>query len=119
MTVNETNASLIFSYTGFQTKTIALSQLDVSQPIKIALSQGVVLEEIVVAGNGKANVLSRIKRKFSKSESSNIVYAADCLSPFHTTESKQHNTEDYGLITENKFLGTNDTPVSTLSLIHI
>ena len=117
LTVSSPNATLSISYTGYETKTILLAQQDISQPLTIALSLGSVLEEIAVTGYsiepkptypGK-DVTFDVQVVNQGSIPANQINVSGFMKHF-PRESAPQNTEDYDLITENKFYGVKDTP---------
>ncbi len=123
LTVSSPNATLSISYTGYETKTILLAQQDISQPLTIALSLGSVLEEIAVTGYsiepkptypGK-DVTFDVQVVNQGSIPANQINVSGFMKHF-PRESAPQNTEDYDLITENKFYGVKDTPLSTFSI---
>ena len=106
---------LMISYTGFEplkTKPLCHSK----QEVVFTLQVGEVLEEVVVTGIGKG----KVARKRSWFRSDRAVMSeemAPAYAPVNYNDAGiQHNTEEYNLIQENKFLAVQQEPLSTFSI---
>jgi Ca-activated chloride channel family protein len=109
--------TLVVNYTGFSGKELTTNN---KKPLKIALGEGVQLSEVVVTGYGiKRRLMGRVRGLFS-SKKKNKALQATSRFPIPPQSNQDfyanYNTEDYGLITENRFLSSNKNPLSTFSI---
>jgi len=125
ITVPDSTYVLVFSYTGFQSKEVAIGE---QKDMNVKLDQKLeALEEVVVTGMGRA-----------KKSRSDVAYAPPAPPPpppppsydmsnytmglvakprqLQSENYTDWNTEDYATITENRFLEATQNPLSTFSI---
>ena len=111
--VNKANATLVISYTGFESEELVIGKNDEKGNLKVVLTQGPELSEVVVTGLGMKTLF---KRKLSKESSVSHMSDGSMSMLFKDRESTPFNTEDYDNIKENSFLSSSEKPVSTFSI---
>lgn len=116
---------LIFSYTGFATQEVKIND---QQVVDVHLQEEAELEEeLVVTGYAeakeskkRAKVRSRASRKMDAMQMpvGGIAYNASAPRPVPSRPARDqaHNTEDYSVIKENRFLRPRNAPLSTFSI---
>lgn len=110
MTVSGEKATIVFNYIGFETKEIKVKgQKTINITLKASTQS---LSEVVVTGYGaKAR---DVRMSYSLSGRTPGIYV-DRGSPLYG-EQGDWNTEDYDGINENRFLKTDNNPLSTFSI---
>lgn len=131
--------TLSVSYTGYDKQEVEVTSIE--KPLKIVLSSGTTLDEVVVTGyaieteESKGTLSGAIRRmndrKKEKRRSKDIAQskmlqgrvAGVQISPSNgyvkhrpSEPEQNHNTEDYSAINENRFLEVNKEPLSTFSI---
>ena len=109
---------LEFSYTGFEKTTQKVCEGDF---VKVKLTSGQLLSEVVVAGSGARGKLrraaSRISGAFSRKDHAYKRNGPPPATYMPMNDAGQlHNTEDYSHIQENRFHKVTDAPLSTFSI---
>lgn len=113
--VAELPGKLQISYTGYQTVTKEIKKYD--KPLTIELESAATLDEVVVVGYGKKRrPKSRQNRKSMFRSASPMINSTVPMGAAPTTHDNRQNTEDYGIIKENRFVETTQTPLSTFSI---
>ncbi len=120
ITVNEKDAYLIFSVTGYQTQKVKINKRTV---INVIIKQGTSTlqnsslkeEEIMVTDLGlptqdKSLGYASAKRKVSG------LYSSPATSQYNGRADQEYNTEEYSNIVENGFHKVSDDPLSTFSI---
>lgn len=119
-------AQLVISYVGFQTRTLPTHCID-DNPITVQMEYGEIVTEDIRAmelGNAKTKhrkmALMRSERAGDAMMSSPAYvpqnYSAAPLGGVNPDQAPRFNTEDYGLIQENRFLAVKQEPLSTFSI---
>jgi len=101
-------AALQVSYTGYSSKTV--QDACAGDTLKIQLEASMQLQEVVVT---KRKSRRKRKRKQKAEYSNPQFFSADHIAPQRPAD---WNTEDYGLIEENRFLRVRQKPRSTFSI---
>ena len=138
--VQHVNTTLVFAYTGFASQKVEINTATFKMPMVIYLSEGTVLNEIVVTSGAKARKRNkqasqkntRSESKISSNDMNNVgISAGDVVQrPHHlpppppaAMEAIQYHEEDkeleegnYSAITENEFFNSIKNPLSTLSI---
>lgn len=108
--VSNTNATLVLSYVGYETKEIKLKG---KSTLSISLKQAEQkLEEVVVTGYG---ITQKKRVQFEAKTDKSQIYGSRAPG-ISLNENENFNTEDYDGITENRFRKVNDEPLSTFSI---
>ena len=108
LTIQQECAALLVSYTGYSTKTV--NNACAGDTLEVGLEARMQLDEVVVIDR-KAR---RKRKRKQKAEYSNPqFFSSDYSSPQQPAD---WNTEDYGLIEENRFLEVREQPLSTFSI---
>ncbi len=110
-------ATLIFSYTGFQT--VELSNVCEGKAVSVHMKQSAEsLSEVVVTGRKVKRKTKEIATAISTMPASSTgkPMAAPHYKVRHEETPPNWNTEDYDPIMENRFLAVRDNPLSTFSI---
>lgn len=122
ITMPEGSSVLVFSYTGFATQEVVIND---QKQVDVYLQEEMVLEEVVVTGYAQAKeskkrskVRNRAVRKADASQMSvgGIAHNYTAPSPAKPAMEREHDTEDYSTINENRFLRPLNSPLSTFSI---
>lgn len=108
LTTQDSCATLVVSYTGYETQEI--KSACAGKPIRVKLApSNVSLSEVIVLGGGRP--ARKAKAEMGQAVMSYAPYPAP-----RPQEGYYHNTEDYSPIAENRFHKATDTPLSTFSI---
>ncbi|MCG8332082.1 MAG: von Willebrand factor type A domain-containing protein [Chitinophagales bacterium] len=117
LTVTNAAATLVISYTGYQSKEI--TNITPGKEIKIHLGvNNMVLDEVVVTGKSRPRLgLGKVFKKDRSSAPATYHTAPYVNSHIPPSDPVDNwNTEDYALIQENRFLEVGQEPLSTFSI---
>ena len=109
LTVQDSTATLVISYTGFTTTE---TEATYGKKLTVTLKEDSQrLEEVVIIGMGKPS-----KRRIKEFESPRMAMSPGFYQAADTETAPPFNTEDYDVINENRFFETTQNPLSTFSI---
>ena len=116
LTLRNENATLEVSFVGYQTETV--KKLRAGEEVRVEMNAAEVLEEVVVTGYGhkKAKRDSRASGRAMKEMAAPAPYMLSTAPASYGDVVDDWNTEDYSVITENRFYEVTNEPLSTFSI---
>ncbi len=108
--------TLLVSYTGYKTEEI--KNACIGKPVNVMMKGDVHLEEVVVTRAEKPRRAKKEHRKMKADMAMPSVMGrqAPGLGLTRASDQPAHNTEDYDVINENRFLEVTQNPLSTFSI---
>ncbi|MFT3946425.1 MAG: von Willebrand factor type A domain-containing protein [Agriterribacter sp.] len=133
ITVKQDNATLVFSYTGYETKEVKVAgKTSIHVVLAPAIAEVNKLEEVVVTGYAKQEKKSITGANYtiqpaplqgrmpgvsiSRSKMRDTRAYDKTGMNLYEPDDAEYNTEDYNGITENRFLTVKENPLSTFSI---
>ncbi|MFK7932040.1 MAG: von Willebrand factor type A domain-containing protein, partial [Saprospiraceae bacterium] len=104
---------LSVSHTGYEAKTIKVKNQN--KPITISLTPEAMLTEEVVVAQSRKKRSSPLGGLFGRTSTMDMANST-VPTAYGMTEPEPHNTEDYALLQENRFLSVHNEPLSTFSI---